>query len=448
MLKWKKIASIITVTLYLSAFFYPGSIFAQDQGSSSSTAAEQAQLQQQLAQIQAQIQADQAQLNQITGQKNTLQNKINQLKKQQAVLNLQIQSTNLQVTQLGSQITVTQNSIAQNTSKAEDLQNQVAGIMRSINQNDDYPFVYTAVSQGSLSDVFTAYEDYANVSQGLSGLIDQLTQTNNQLSEQQQQLSSQQDADQNLLAISTLQQSQLSDTVSQQNTLLQQTKGKEADYQIVVNDTKAQAAAIQARIYQLLGVSTQLTFGHAVTDAQWAQGVTGIDPAFLLAILTQESNLGQNVGTCNRPGDPPSKSYKVIMKPSRDIQPFLQITAALGLDPNVTPVSCPEHDKSGNQIGWGGAMGPAQFIPSTWVGYETKVAAITGAPANPWDIRDAFVASALKLVGGGADGTYQGEWDAAMRYFSGGTNLAYRFYGDDVMATTAKYKSDIAALKQ
>jgi membrane-bound lytic murein transglycosylase B len=103
-------------------------------------------------------------------------------------------------------------------------------------------------------------------------------------------------------------------------------------------------------------------------------------------------------------------------------------------------------DKNGNQVGYGGAMGPAQFIPSTWMGYKDKVTAITGKPANPWDIRDAFLASAIKLRAGGADGNYQGEWNAAMRYFSGGTNVKYRFYGDSVMATAAKYDMDIKEL--
>jgi hypothetical protein len=35
-----------------------------------------------------------------------------------------------------------------------------------------------------------------------------------------------------------------------------------------------------------------------------------------------------------------------------------------------------------------------------------------------------------------------------MKYFSGGTNPAYRFYGDNVVATAAQYASDIAKLNQ
>ena len=441
MQKSKQLILLIAVGAYLSLNFYPAPIFADD------SSATQAQLQQQLQQIEQQISQYQQQLAQTTAQKNTLANKINQLKKQQAVLNLQIQATNLQVTQLGQQITVTQNSITQNTSKAQDLQTQIAAVLQSINQNDDYPFLYTMVSQQKLSDVFNAYEDYAQISKGLSSLVDQLNQTNTQLSQDQQKLTDQQTSAQNLLSIKVLQQTQLSDSVGQQNTLLQQTKGKESDYQIVISDSQKQAAAVRSRIYQLLGISSQITFGQAVQIANLSAQATGIQPAFLLAILTQESNLGNNVGTCNRPGDPPSKSYKVVMKPTRDIQPFLAITASLGLDPDVTPVSCPLHDKNGNQEGWGGAMGPAQFIPSTWVGYEAKVSALTGDnPPNPWDIRDAFMASAIKLVAGGADTTYQGQWDAAMRYFSGGTNPAYIFYGDNVIALTAKYQSDINSL--
>jgi len=441
MVRVKKVVIFFITIAYLSVGFNIPLSLADD------TLSQQAQLQQQLQQIQQQIADFQQQLTQVQGQKNTMANKIKSLQKQQAVLNLQIQATNLQVNQLGGQITDTENSISQNSQKSLDLKNQVAVIIRTISQNDAYPFLYTAIAGQKLSDVFNDYEDYSQISKSLSGIITQLKETNGQLQAQQQQLTDAQTAAQNLLAIKVLQQSQLAGSVTDQNTLLQQTKGKEADYQIVINDSKKQAAAIAGRIYQLLGITTQVTFGDAYKIAQWAQGGTGIEPAFLLAVLTQESNLGQNVGTCNRPGDPPSKSYKVVMKPDRDIQPFLDITSSLGLDPDVTPVSCPMHDKNGKQLGWGGAMGPAQFIPSTWVAYKDKVGQLNGRGlASPWDIRDAFAASAIKLVAGGANGTDQGEWNAAMRYFSGSTNTAYRFYGDSVMALTAKYRSDITSL--
>ena len=81
------------------------------------------------------------------------------------------------------------------------------------------------------------------------------------------------------------------------------------------------------------------------------------------------------------------------------------------------------------------------------MGYKDKVAAITGKIANPWDIRDAFVASAIKLKAGGA-GTVEGEWAAAMRYFSGGTNKKYRFYGDNVVKMANQYQQEIESLGQ
>jgi membrane-bound lytic murein transglycosylase B len=101
----------------------------------------------------------------------------------------------------------------------------------------------------------------------------------------------------------------------------------------------------------------------------------------------------------------------------------------------------------GKQIGWGGAMGPAQFIPSTWASYQNKISAITGKPADPWNIKDAFLAAAIKL---GADGASSpaGEWAAAMKYFCGSTNTKYRFYGDNVVSQANKYQDDIDAMNQ
>jgi membrane-bound lytic murein transglycosylase B len=87
-------------------------------------------------------------------------------------------------------------------------------------------------------------------------------------------------------------------------------------------------------------------------------------------------------------------------------------------------------------------MGPAQFIPSTWIGYKDKVSAVTGKFADPWDIRDAFLAAAIKLKAGGA-GSIDGEWAAALRYFSGSTNTRFRFYADSVASIAAQYQKDI-----
>ena len=97
-------------------------------------------------------------------------------------------------------------------------------------------------------------------------------------------------------------------------------------------------------------------------------------------------------------------------------------------------------------------MGPAQFIPTTWLLYEESVSKITGnRPPNPWDPKDAFVASALLLKDNGAGArTYFAEHTAALKYLAGSNwrKPSYRFYGDDVMALASKYQEQIDILKQ
>ena len=96
-------------------------------------------------------------------------------------------------------------------------------------------------------------------------------------------------------------------------------------------------------------------------------------------------------------------------------------------------------------------MGPAQFIPSTWVQYEAKIAAMTGSnPPNPWSPRDAFMACAILMMENGANTqTRAAERLAALRYLAGWNNAsksAYAFYGDDVMRFADKYQKQIDTL--
>ena len=230
---------------------------------------------------------------------------------------------------------------------------------------------------------------------------------------------------------------------AEKSRLLSLSKAQQKTYASDIASRQAQAATIRSALFALNGAAA-IPFGKALDYANQASKVTGVPPAFLLAILTQESELGQNVGTCNRPGDPPSKSWRVIMKPSRDQGPYLEITSALGLNPDVMPLSCPMSSGS-----YGGAMGPAQFIPSTWLLFQPRVAsALNIAVPNPWNPPDAFMASALYLGDLGADSSsYSAQKNAACRYYSGRScdsrKPANSFYGTAVMTKAASIQTNM-----
>src|SRR3989344_5421231 len=252
-----KLLKIVSTTLLVFLTIILSSPSLAQQISTQST---QAELQKQLDEIQKQIDAYQQQLSEIKGQKNTLQNKINQLKKQQASLNLQIQATNLKIDTLDAQISDTVNAIADNEAKQRQLQGDISGYVRLINQKDKYPFLYVVVSKGNLSDALSELENYAAIAENLRSALDQARRVKSQLEDLTQNLTGQQDEAKNFLSVKILQQQQLKSSVSEQNAVLQQTKGREADYQIVLNDTQKRAGEIRSRIYELLGISGQITF--------------------------------------------------------------------------------------------------------------------------------------------------------------------------------------------
>ena len=92
-------------------------------------------------------------------------------------------------------------------------------------------------------------------------------------------------------------------------------------------------------------------------------------------------------------------------------------------------------------------MGPAQFIPSTWVGLEKRISRATGIVLpDPWIPRDAFFASSIYLSDLGAGkGTYDTEHKAAARYYAGGNwyRPSGQNYSSSVMEFAADYQEQI-----
>ncbi len=190
-----------------------------------------------------------------------------------------------------------------------------------------------------------------------------------------------------------------------------------------------------------VGISRDETMAYVKS----ASKETGIIPEFLLAIFSQETSSGKNLGSCFLfnpkifgPGIGvdfySGKFTSRVMKPERDVEPFLSIMKELDRNPYITAVSCPM------KIGYGGAMGPMQIIPSTWILIKDRTAIALGKKVvDPWIPQDAFMGAAIHLRDLGADHkSDERKRNAACRYFSG------KSCGEKKLITTKKSKKGIA----
>lgn len=367
----------------------------------------------QIEEIQKQIEGYEKQAEGARNQSQTLQNEINNLNAKISQVQLEIKSLGLSIKKTGLEINDTETKINDAEDKINKHKNALAHYIKIIYENDQRSLTEILLKNQNLSDFFNDLNSIQTTQDNLKTAIDDIKQLKGQLEEHQNNLEEKQTELERLKDLQEIENKSLSQNKNQKNKLFKDTKGQESKYQELVKKSQKDLQAIKDQIGYLIqnGVSAE----EAVKYGQLAAIATGIRPAFLIAELEVESGIGINVGKCNRAGDPPSKSFRSIMH-SYDIQPFLNLTAQLGLDSNTTPVSCPSP-----RGGYGGAMGPAQFIPITWLGYAEEVARLVGRTlANPWNIEDAFTAAAVKLARGGATSkTRAGEVSASKAYYCG-----------------------------
>ncbi|MFH0791920.1 MAG: lytic murein transglycosylase [bacterium] len=438
---------IITLLITVAIILPPFTAYSVTQLSTREQ--ERIELEQALKDLEAQITKYEQDINLTQKEKNTLLNQISLLKKKVEKLNLQIGQANVMIKDLGLQIIDTGESIVKTTTKINEVRVKLSSLLQSMYEEGQKSTVEIIFSETDFSNYFDNVMALEAVSGKSHRLLDDIKNLKTDLESQKIELGSEKQDLEKVKQVQTLQKTESEAIKREQENLLAVTKGKESEYQKMLAESKKKATEIRSRIFALAGIPQAPTFGEALDIARYVEGATGVRAEFLLAILTQESNLGKNVGQCylsnTTTGDGTSvKTGKVInkvMKPGTNIVAFLSITKELGRDPFKTVVSCPM------SYGWGGAMGPAQFIPATWDYYRSKVKATTGS-SDPWNIRDAFVGAAYYLKDKHADTQlYNDEWKAAISYFAGSPNLTYRFYGDSVMAIAKKYEADIKTLE-
>jgi len=421
------------ILLIFGFFLLVGIAFAQD--ISNIVTNRRAELEVQLAELQKEIDA----------QQQILQNKQREsvsLERDIAILNAKIDSAKLSIKaralvieNLNQDIGNKEKTIDGLSAKIDRELASLADLLRKTRELDNFSIAEFALSGSDLSAFFEDLDAFQTIKASLAQSFDELRSTKITTEEEKGSLESKVKEENDLKKIQELEKKRIEQQEAEKKDILKISRGVESVYQKIIKDKEKSAAQIRAELFALRG-SAAIPFEKAYEYATLVSQKTGVRAALILGIIAEESNLGENVGTGN---------WKVDMKAPRDTVPFLDITSRLGLNPDAMPVS------KKPWYGYGGAMGPAQFIPSTWILYEDRIATATGHnPPNPWLPEDAFMATGLLMADNGADKkTYAAERLAALRYLAGWTNAnksAYAFYGNDVMDLAAKYQRQIDIL--
>lgn len=362
-----------------------------------------------------------------------------------------IKKRNIAIQQLGVDIEKKNETISVLEAKIVKGHESLSQLLRKTNEIDQTSLPEIVLGNKNISDFFSDLDSFNTIKRSLKDLFIEIRDTQNLTEKEKAALDKKKDEETDTRLAMEAQKKQVEKNEAEKQYLIKVNKTQEKSYEQVLADRQKKAAEIRAKLFNLAGGSAAIPFGTALVYAQNASVKTGVSPAFVLAILTQESSLGANVGKCYLTDTTTGagvtvssgKTWTNLMKASRDVAPFLEITAKLGFDPLKTVVSCPIPSAGG----YGGAMGPAQFIPSTWQIFEDRLKNVLGRDSNPWNAEDAFMASAMYLGDLGAStGTYSGEIKAACRYYgTGGSSCAY---GKSVIKLKDSIQADIDYLKE
>lgn len=442
---------VLCMMIMLPVFSFGQSVQAQ---ANNLTPEQEAQLRSELASIESQIKEQQTILNSTRQKGVSLEQDVANLNAQIRQAQLKIKAQDIMINKLGKDITVKVNTIKTLGEKIDSGKESLAEVIKRTRELDDYSIVEALLSNDDVSEFFVDLDSYSNIKGSLKGKLDDVRDAKSQNEVARKELDTKRNQEIDTKVSVEAERKKIAVAEAEKKALLALNKNDQVNYQTKIQNNQKRAQEIKNALFKLRDVEA-IKFGDAVVLAERASAKTGVRAAYILAIIQQESNLGANVGQCyladSATGAGTRKSsgaaVQNVMKATRDVQPFITITKALGRDPYKTVVSCPIASVGG----YGGAMGPAQFIPSTWQMFASRVASNVGRGASdPWNPEDAFMASGLYLADLGASSqVYSAERNAACKYYSGRScsGSANTAYGNQVMSRVESLQANMNVLK-
>ncbi len=382
--------------------------------------------------IQAQISQYQTDLKAKQKEGKTLQNQIAIYDSSIRMNELEIRETKASIEKAELEMAAAVQTIAANEQAIVQDREALKGLIRQLYDYQQDSLIEILISKNSLSAFFNEVGAMESTQDELFKTVNAMKQEKAALAARNVQLASDQEDYQRLIEIRLGQNTALDSLKAQKNEMLALTQGEEGRYQTLVAQNQQLLPSLRAELRDLQSLGSDIKFDDAISAARYIGSVTGVRPALLLGVLRVESGLGTNVG---------GGTYLVDMNPNQR-EAFVNITTELGYDPNTMPVS--KRPKS--YSGWGGAMGPAQIMPVTWLGLRAEAAQLVKkSMADPWNLTDAVAALAVKLakVPGVTAGNPDSEYEAAGIYLAGTNWRRFTFYPDKVMYYADLYQKEL-----
>jgi hypothetical protein len=411
-----------------------------------------------LSQIDQQILAQQRLVEQKQAERQSLERDIGLLEAEIKKSQLGIQARSIAIRELNDQIGDKEKVVSVLDERSGRQKQYISDLLRKTQQIDDNSLVELVLANRNFTEFFADFEDYRTINDSLRESLNVLAEIRADTLDQKKSLEEKQLEEARQKQLQEAQRADIEAKEAAKTDILEVTKGQEAVYQEHLAQAQRTAAQLRAALFDLAGGGGRIPFTEAVTLAKFAGAKTGVSASFILAILEQESEYGSNIGQC---------TYDQVVNGRAAMGPgsvpvFKVMAETLGFDIKTQKVSCPL------SYGWGGAMGPSQFIPSTWALYggyvnngndnytyvagQDSIRQLLGkdVPSSPFRNQDAFLATALLMRDNGASaGSYNAEWTAAIRYYSGWNginNPRNHFYGDQVMQRKARLEAEIKTL--
>ena len=306
----------LSVFLFFIGFIVPNFLLAD---TSDSVVKKRAELETELANIEKQIETQNSIIQQKQRESTTLERDIAIFESKIEKSRLEIKARNLVIKKLEDSIKEKEGVIGTLSSKIDREKEFLAELLRKTNEIDSTSLIEVILGYENMSDFFNDLDTFGFIEESIQVSFDELRNDVTRTQAEKEALVADRTEQYELKSIQELQAKKNQEYKKEKEQILKVTKGEEKKYQEILKAQQKSAAEIKSALFVLRG-SDAIPFEKALLYANNVFAQTGVRPAFLLGIITEESNLGANVGSGNWKDDLYNCYIKIGYKTSAEKQ--------------------------------------------------------------------------------------------------------------------------------